>query len=113
MTPDQSLLIVVSGLGVLLGLVAAFVSIYSGLRRNPPLEQELINYVRRVDFVASEERMKNQMAAMKTDLDSATKEIFSVLREFNEGSNRTFQDVIKALGKLEGKIDEHCKNGRT
>jgi hypothetical protein len=93
-SPQLATVVVVVGLNAILGLVGAACSIVQTFRRQPPIDQTLANYARIGDVNGIEERNNRTHA-----------EIFAIMRTQQASNEKTFADIERVLGRIEGKLD--------
>ena len=88
---DLGTLYVILGLNFLLGMVLNVVSIIVAFRRSPPIDQTLSHYARIADVNLIEERNNKTHA-----------EIFDIIRTQQAANAKTFADIERVLGRIEG-----------
>ena len=93
-SPQLATVIVIVGLNAILGLVGAACSIIQTFRRSPAIDQTLTNYARVADMNFIEERNNR-----------AHQEIFNIIRTQQASNEKTFADIERVLGRIEGKLD--------
>lgn len=93
-SPQLATVIVVVGLSAILGLVQAACSIITTFRRQPSIDQTLEHYARVADINCIEERNNR-----------AHQEIFNIIRTQQAANEKTFADIERVLGRIEGKLD--------
>ena len=108
-TPAMSTVIVVMGLGSLISVISGIVAIVSAFRRTPPIDQELINYVRHPDLLIVKADLNNQIASLATRTDKTFTEAFTRMSSLQTATEKTFSDVNRTMGRIEGKL-ENCPN---
>jgi hypothetical protein len=102
-------MIVVLGLSSLISVIGGVVGIVSSFRRNPPIDQELINYVRHPDLLTVKAELNSQIAELATRTDKTFSEAFTRMAALQTATEKTFSDVNRTLGRIEGKL-ENCPN---
>jgi len=108
-TPNMSTMIVVMGLGSLISLVSGIVAIAAAFRRSPPIDQELINYVRHPDLLSVKAELNCQISDLASRTDKTFSEAFTRMSALQTATEKTFSDVNRTLGRIEGKL-ENCPN---
>lgn len=93
-SPQLATVVVIVGLNAILGLVGAACSIIQTFRRQPSIDQTLEHYARTADMNFIEERNNR-----------AHQEIFTIIRTQQASNEKTFADIERVLGRIEGKLD--------
>ena len=112
--------IIVVSLGVLLGIGSSAATIYYCVfKRTPSIGESLktLEDKLRRDFVTRTEfdkhatdnkddfvRHDGEIRAMRSYNAKTTREIFEELRKMNASFNKEFQDINKAIGRIEGAL---------
>lgn len=99
-SPEMSTVIVIIGLQALIGLFSGVCSIIAFFRRQPPIDQTLTLYARTTDLTLLEERNTRVHA-----------ELFQVIRALQSSTDKTFADVQRILGRVEGQLAQMTKGG--
>lgn len=90
------------GIILLLQVFNLVVNIYAKLRRNPPIDQTLRDYVRRDEF----DRLRVELEKRCEELRKTDGKLFDQLREMTE-RNATWQGHISTqLGRLETSVED-------
>jgi hypothetical protein len=111
-TPEMSTMIVVLGLSSLISVIGGIAGIISAFRRSPPIDQELINYVRHPDLLTVKAELNSQIADLASRTDKTFSEAFTRMAALQTATEKTFSDVNRTLGRIEGKL-ENCPNACT
>ncbi|MBE6413213.1 MAG: hypothetical protein E7035_01510 [Verrucomicrobiaceae bacterium] len=110
-------------IGIFVMCVAFFVNIAVGIvhiintfRRKPSIDQTLRSYVTHAEFehhILEEnedfKRIEGDIKTIRSYNAKTTREIFDELRKMNAGFNKEFQDINKAIGRIEGTIENIAK----
>lgn len=89
----QSTVLTIGGLLLILQIVNIAVNIFAKLRRSPPIDQTLRDYVRRDEF-----------DKLRDELRSTDAKLFDLVREMSD-RNASWQSAISAqLGRLESAV---------
>jgi hypothetical protein len=104
-SPEMSAAIVLGGLAVLLGIANSIVSIFGTLRRRPPIDQELINYVRHPELLSAKAELKAELAQLREASNKTFSEAFTRMATLQSATEKTFQDVQHMVGRIEGRLD--------
>ena len=91
MSPES--LVVFNTVGWIVTIVAALY----GMRRQPPLDKELANYRTRPDCTKCRDDIYSRINGDRKDLDDK-------IMVFQRAMTENFQNVIRAIGQLEGKL---------
>ena len=121
--PEWAALVVLVGAGFLISVIGSLVSIYKGLRREPPIDKTLLDYVRKDELnqvigqvnaglVSVEERTRSEIVEFKGRYEKNMGEVFNTLRSTTQAFESGFRDLSHAIGKLEGKIETHLTEER-
>ena len=103
--PQSSAVILLVGLSFLLGIANSIVSLFGSLRRHPPIDQELINYVRHPELLSTKAELKSELAELRKSTDLTFSEAFTRMAKLQASTEKTFQDVQHMLGRIEGRLD--------
>lgn len=108
--PQYAMMVVIVGLSSLLSVASTVVAIYSNLRRKPPVQEEMYKeYARISQLEAVEVRLRAEILCLTTRHEKTVGEIFRVMRELQVSTDKVFTDISKAIGRVEGQLDEHTK----
>lgn len=119
---DQNVAVmyVLVGVSFLVSLISGIVTIIKSFARRPPIDQELINYVRHPDLLSSEARLRAELNEINDRYDRTTAELFKIVRDLQSQVNKTFADIDRSLGRIEGELktlprrrtDQEVEDGR-
>lgn len=107
--------LVLSGFAFLIPTINGIVQIYNGLRRKPPIDQELQFYAKKADLASVEQRLQDQLSAccarhekaMEKHNEDQTRVVENIFSRVNAAQNameKTFRDIMHELGTLTGRI---------
>ena len=83
-------------------------TIFSQLRRRPPLDQEMYKEYARLSQVEQvEARIRSELLQLTTRYEKSIGEVFRVCRELKDSTERSLHDISRMVGRLEGALDEH------
>lgn len=119
---DQNVAVmyVLVGVSFLVSLISGIVTIIKSFSRRPPIDQELINYVRHPDLLSAEARLRAELNEINDRYDRTTAELFKIVRDLQCQVNKTFADIDRSLGRIEGELktlprrrtDQEVEDGR-
>lgn len=99
-------------------MAVGIVHIINAFRRKPSIDQTLRGYVTQAEFehhILEEtedfKRIEGDIKTIRSYNAKTTREIFDELRRMNTGFNKELQDLNKAIGRIEGTIDNLAKKG--
>ncbi len=109
LSPQTAAIILLAGLSFLLNIGTGIVSIVTAFRRRPPIDQELINYVRHPDLLAAKAELSAEIREHREHTTKTFQEAFAALRTQSAATEKTFQDLQRMIGRIEGRL-ENCPN---
>lgn len=98
---------VVFGLAAIAKVADSITSVFSRFRRRPPIDQELLNYVRHPDLIAAKAELRSEISRIEGNARDTFAEAFNAMRSLQSSTQQSFQDLTKTIGRLEG-ILERC-----
>jgi hypothetical protein len=104
---NTSTIIVIIGLQALVSLVIGVIGIVVAFRRQPSIDQELVNYVRHPELVSCKAELTAQHALLVDRTEKTFSEAFNRVASLQTATEKTFSDVNRTLGRIEGKL-ENC-----
>ncbi len=98
---------------IIIQIVGGVFYIVNACRRKPSIDETLRrDYVRRTEFEKLAADCRDDFRRIDSDIPSqraytakSNQAIFDELRRLSDGVNRELQDLNKAIGRIEGKID--------
>lgn len=96
---------VIAALFLLAKLAQVIVDLVYRFRRRPPIDQELINYVRHPELLSAKAELRAEIKRLEENTRTTFTEAFNAIRASNKSMERTFSDVQKCLGRVEGMLD--------
>lgn len=97
----------VVALAALAAIVNNVVSIVRGLRRDPPLPEEMAKgYATKQELADEIAELKLELKAERDRIDDIMNQQFNLLRELTEKTNQWQLGVERMIGRIEGKVDK-------
>lgn len=106
---NTSTIIVIIGLQALVSLVSGVIGIVVAFRRQPSIDQELVNYVRHAELVTLKAELISQHALLSERTDKTFSDAFNRVSALQMAMEKTFSDVNRTLGRIEGKLENYPK----
>ena len=95
----------VVALAALAAIVNNVVSIVRGLRRDPPLPEEMAKgYATKQELAEEIAELKRELKAERDRIDDIMNQQFNLLRELTEKTNQWQLGVERMIGRIEGKV---------
>lgn len=97
----------VVALAALAAIVNNVVSIVRGLRRDPPLPEEMAKgYATKQELAEEIAELKRELKAERDRIDDIMNQQFNLLRELTEKTNQWQLGVERMIGRIEGKVNQ-------
>jgi len=97
----------VVALAALAAIVNNVVSIVRGLRRDPPLPEEMAkDYATKQELADEIAELKLELKAERDRIDDIMNQQFNLLRELTEKTNQWQLGVERMIGRIEGKVNQ-------
>lgn len=93
------------GVLVVIGAVAQIAVAYRAFRRSPSIDRELGLYITRSDHAEEIGHLAQAVASERAERREEVDKIWQVVNGHKAGTERMFQDIMRALGKIEGKLE--------
>ena len=107
--PNYAILVIIIGVQGLAGFFSSIATIFNVFRRRPPIDQELVNYVRHPELLAAKAELKAEIAENTTRSDKTFGEAFNAIRALQAVLEKQVSDINRSLGRIEGALDTHIK----
>ncbi len=111
MHESTTYLLIIGAAVVALAALAAIVnnvfSIVRGIRRDPPLPEELAKaYATKQELADEIAELKLELKAERDRIDDIMNQQFKLLRELTEKTNQWQLGVERMIGRIEGKVNQ-------
>jgi hypothetical protein len=103
----KSVLFIVAIIVPVLGLVCTIIAIVLSNKRNPPIAEEMHKaFVPRPEWDASVQRLHGRIDEANGKITASEAHTGSKIDSMRNDMNKVFHDVERALGRVEGKLEE-------